>query len=553
MLYNIKKRIQLQINIIIFVPHNRQLHNLMESFKLMIRKCAIFILLLAQVLGIYAQTEMGMNLGSLSLIRPSASLSHAKRTINVRIATTGISSRVWAKVGGVAFVQTAIPDFDIESLELKCNTEENVAYALINGDYYKIPLEIWQLKPIVEYADDENNAAVTLYGDDGVRIKYHSAFVDELLGLRLLQTDLMLASNMLSVQDRGKFPADENGYIMSNTEREKYDLLNNLYSILYDVDYQTMSLAMSVEIHEIIDSIGEAFDTYIYTDQGENIYFSIADSALTFTGEPYYRFAGRDEVLVDTVEMVAEIKNFVDSFFIRKAKYDRNIICSSFNKEGNEKIYEINRILRTSNEAEVVDDVFDALNYYEASDTLEAYSLGIGITISNMYWEEYVDSILEISSNGKSLEEDLVDEILRKSCSEIRCILDNDAFYSAVLLSDYSTFLNGLYPNDEVLSRIAEIYEVFDITNEQLFIFYLKANRIPTSEEMSETTKCVKNSGAVYNMNPIVFDAADKTCHWSAFFRYVKENFADTWEAFKCDVQELRNDGPIVWTPVDFE
>lgn len=524
----------------------------MESLKLMIRKCAIFFVLLAQVFGIYAQTEMGMNLGSLSLIKPSASLSHAKRTVNVRIATTGISSRVWAKVGGVAFVQTAIPDFEVESLELKCDTEENLAYVLINGDYYRIPLEIWQLKPIIEYADDENNAAVTLYGDDGVRIKYHSAFVDELLGLRLLQTDLMLASNMLPDQDRGKFPADENGYIMSNAEREKYDLLNRLYGIFY-MDYQTMSLAMSMEINEIVDSVGEVFDTYIYTDWGEDIYFSLADSTVSFTGEPYYRFAGRDEVLVDTVEMVAEIKNFVDSFFIRKAKYDRNTICSSFNKEGNEKIYEINRILRTSNEAAVINDVFEALNYYEASDTLEAYSLGMGITISNMYWEEYVDSILEISSSEESLGEDLVDEVLRNSCSEIKCILDNDAFYSAVLLSDYSAFLNELYPNDEILSRIARIYEIFNITNEQLFVFYLKTNRIPTSEEMSETTKCVKNSGAVYNMNPIVFDAANKTCHWSAFFRYVKENFTDTWETFKREAQGLQNDGPVVWTPVDFE
>lgn len=521
----------------------------MKELKLMIKKCAFFIVLLAQVFSIYAQTEMGMNLGSLSFIRPSASLSQAKRTINVRIATTGISSRVWAKVGGVAFVQTAIPTSDIESLELKCDVDENKAYALINGEYYNIPLEVWQLMPIIEYADDENNAAVTLYGDDGVRIKYHSAFVDELLGLRLLQTDLMLASNMLSVQDRGKFPADENGYILSDAERNQYDLLNRMYGIFYDVDYQTMSLVMSMEISEIIDSIGETFDTYIYTDQGEDIYFSLADSTLTFTGEPYYRFAGRDDVLVDTAEMVAEINNFVDSFFIRKAMYDRYTINSSFNKEDNEKIYEINKILRTSNEKEVVKDVFEALNYYEVAGELDARSLILGTTICNMYWEEYVDSILEISKNGDILE----DEILCNSCSEINNILENDAFYSAVLLSDYSVYLSGLYPEDKILSRIVNMYEIFNITNEQLFVFYLKDNKIPTSEEMSETTRCIKNSGIVKYLNPIVFDAANKTCYWSAFFRYVKENYSETWSAFKRDAMNLQNDSPIVWTPVDFE
>ena len=53
-------------------------------------------------------------------------------------------------------------------------------------------------------------------------------------------------------------------------------------------------------------------------------------------------------------------------------------------------------------------------------------------------------------------------------------------------------------------------------------------------------------------INPIVFDAAEKTCQWGAFFRYVKENYNEEWHSFVNNIKKLKYDAPIVQTPIDF-
>ncbi len=522
------------------------------------KKGVIILVLFTQILTIYSQTEYGMSLGDLSFVKPSAELSKMNRSIKMRVATRGITNRIFAKVGGVAFIQTAKPNFEIETFELKCDTVENTAYAIINNKPYQIPLEVWQLKPIVEYADDINNVAVTLYGDDGVRIKYHEAFINELLGLRLLQTDLMLASNILGLSERCKFPANENGYILSDKERNKYELLNNIYKLFSDVDYDTFSLLMSIKLYNIIDSIGERFDTYLFTDYGEDIRFDIQDSTIVFVGEPYYRFANRDEMLVDTTEMFSMIENYVDSFFIRKAKYDRLTITDTYKKKNNETLYAINKYLKTSSKEDVVNDVFKKLNYYEISDTFNVSELKLGVGFINYYLNDYVDSIFNVYSLPETENEAFVsrvniDEQLYNVCLEIKQLLDKDAFYTTPLLCDYIKYLYDLYPNDVRLETIYNIANIFDITNEKLFIYFLISNKIPIAKVMDITTDCVRNSGFVYGLNPIVFDSANKTCHWTALFRYAKQNYSDNWNDFKQRIHCLKNDAPAVWTPIYFE
>ena len=56
----------------------------------------------------------------------------------------------------------------------------------------------------------------------------------------------------------------------------------------------------------------------------------------------------------------------------------------------------------------------------------------------------------------------------------------------------------------------------------------------------------------VYRMNPIVFNAALNVCHWSAFFRYVKENYENEWLEFVEKVNLLEYDAPKVKTPIDY-
>ena len=121
--------------------------------------------LLVVVFSLPTIAQQSMSLGDLKFVMPSSEVSSSARMLSMRMATTGISPKIYARVGGVAFIQTATPEFTVNSLSLDCNYVDNSAYAVINDTTYEIPLEVWELKSIVNYADSEYNAAVTLLGD----------------------------------------------------------------------------------------------------------------------------------------------------------------------------------------------------------------------------------------------------------------------------------------------------------------------------------------------------------------------------------------------------
>ena len=227
-------------------------------------KCLSRLLVISVVImSVSVFAQQSMSLGDLEFVMPNEKVLRTNRTLHMKMARTGISSRVIAKVGGVAFIQTAEPDFNVKSLSLGVDYSNNAAYATINDSIYIIPLEIWELQSIVNYANQDNNAAVTLYGNDDVRIQYHEAFIDNLMGLRILQADLML-TDFLKYSDRGKFPAYSDGeFIFSPNEKNRYNAFCSLDSILFGYSYEDLSVINSFRLGHIIDSIGDKYDTYI--------------------------------------------------------------------------------------------------------------------------------------------------------------------------------------------------------------------------------------------------------------------------------------------------
>jgi hypothetical protein len=88
----------------------------------------------------------------------------------------------------------------------------------------------WQLLPIAKLADSPYTACFTLYGDrqgiqdDSVRrdleenggsvVAYHPALKDTLLGLRLMQLDMLIGS-----EDAADLPKLKNQYLLGDGER----------------------------------------------------------------------------------------------------------------------------------------------------------------------------------------------------------------------------------------------------------------------------------------------------------------------------------------------
>ena len=291
------------------------------------------VMIMAMSLSMIAQRSM--SLGDLKFVLPSAGMRMAARTFGIRMATTGITSDMFRTIGGVAFIQTAVPSFEIDALELSCDIADNSASVAINDTVYELPLEVWQLQSIVNFADASGNAAVTLYGDEESLIKYHKAFIDNLMGLRLLQVDLMLSKHIMN-SERGLFPAICGDYIFSPKEHKKYNdgvytmqdvkvvydhfvdigRINSYImtheefwmSVHYSVRRKSYEKISRVFLESYIfpklsiflpkykpslnkDTVDAQPNTYIYTDYGQPINFNSIGQNIVFDGAPYYLFA----------------------------------------------------------------------------------------------------------------------------------------------------------------------------------------------------------------------------------------------------------------------
>ena len=209
-------------------------------------------------------------------------------------------------------MQVAQPSFKIESFSLQCDTIKNSAFAIINGQRYELPLETWQLMPIVSYANSEYDAAVSLFGrrlfqdhghTDTIRTLFHNAFIDNLLGLRLLQTDLLLAGNYLQNEDdRGKLPTFDGLETPILAESEK---------MLYNPHvFVASSLNASINIE-----LGEYYNSYVFTDfvdsvTGDSIKFNVEDVCLKIEGHPYYYFIDKQ---IDTMATLLNLFKTIDN------------------------------------------------------------------------------------------------------------------------------------------------------------------------------------------------------------------------------------------------
>jgi hypothetical protein len=158
---------------------------------------------------------------------------------------------------------------------------------------------VWQLQPIVAYANGTKNVAVTLFGAEPAPVRFHPAFVDKLLGLRLLQMDLLLDNYYVKTLDEMCGLPSFNGgdIILGPNER-------------YDSDQCDKSMDAWVEIRSIINSKKSTYTSYIYTDFQQDIILDTLHGELTLSGEPYYRFT-----TTDTLRTYRKMQKAVDTLW----------------------------------------------------------------------------------------------------------------------------------------------------------------------------------------------------------------------------------------------
>ncbi len=522
----------------------------MKNFR---TKWSFYIVVLAYLLSLPIYSQQSMSLGDLKFVMPSENLSKSARSLTIKMAKTGITPKIYAKVGGVAFIQTASPQFTINSISLDCDYKQNKAIAVINDTTYTIPLEAWELMSIAEFADSENNAAVTLYGDRDkeARIKYHPAFLDNLMGLRILQTDMML---ILPIKDRGKFPSyTDDSFILSDGERNRLNSWMIMDSLVFGKSHEEMSIISSYGFILKSDSIDEKHDTYIYTDYNEPISFYPEEGELKFNGKPYYRFASRDSVLVDTLEMYSEIVNFVDTLNLHKKLLRGTYIEDLYSKKASPKLTALEKLTRKNkNVSKKSVEAFNLTGYYSYCDSIindDAVRVirGLYKVLMKNNMDKFTDSIVNqnICANPQ----------LYNICQEYSSLKNKLTIKNHYpIIAEYARLITEIVPEDSISMDLDYCLSTYDFTYDALLIEYMYTHRTPSVIETTNLTSYFKEHETFITLqNPIVFEASNKVCHWAAFFRYIKENHYEEWQQFKDKVCKLKYDAPIVQTPIDFK
>ena len=142
----------------------------------------------------------------------------------------------------------------------------------------------WELLPTARFALDDNGLAVTLFGQlqDGEEanrvwetggrvINYHRRLDNTLLGLRLLQADMLIiapeAADLFRVGGRVLLGAGERGH---------------------DVTANRGRFATVAEWQELQDKAGNSYQSYVVGDLGQRVTFAAANGSIVFTGQPFW-------------------------------------------------------------------------------------------------------------------------------------------------------------------------------------------------------------------------------------------------------------------------
>ncbi|MDF5726759.1 MAG: hypothetical protein PUP92_01660 [Rhizonema sp. PD38] len=210
--------------------------------------------------------------------------------------SVGLSSYDFdSRVGGIAFEAVATPEENLKNQKIELlydhSKPDKERFAVrIGGKIYHPILPDWELFPIANYANSKSNAVVSLFGHnttndsyyffttgDIYNLTYHPAFNNTLLGLRLLQADII-------PMDLGEFwqlPQFKSKTILGYGEEQ---------NSVSNQDWRRPA----EEINQVFKGKNKTFQSWVFTDCGAKVKFSVKDNNLNLSGYPYYYFWNSD-------------------------------------------------------------------------------------------------------------------------------------------------------------------------------------------------------------------------------------------------------------------
>ena len=209
------------------------------------------------------------------------------------------SPRFFRRTGGVAFsaIAQGQDGQKIHSIKYSANKPDGkrilAKIELKNGDLAEVSLDLhdWEFKPIFEFAASKYGSAVTLFGElenkedenalreEGAQfLNYHKSLEDTLVGLRLMQADLLLLDKDLAVD----LPKIGDEIVLGQGETAS-KLEDN------ESRYDKVDAAFSNAIYTTI--LTEGFPkSYVIGDLNTEITYKVVGDEVRFSGQPRWTF-----------------------------------------------------------------------------------------------------------------------------------------------------------------------------------------------------------------------------------------------------------------------
>lgn len=202
------------------------------------------------------------------------------------------------KVGGVNFEEIAIPHNTIKNKSIELSYDANALdgqrlVIKIGNQTIRPNIPDWILIPVANFANSEYTAVVSLFGEgpDPERfyyIKFHPAFKNTLIGLRLLQADILL----INPQENISLPEKNGQIILGHGE-----VLPKKNYLINELD----------KIRNIINKY--KYTAWVLTDIEEPTSFSVSNGDLKIKSSPYYYFWRRNESSINNYQSKVNIYN----------------------------------------------------------------------------------------------------------------------------------------------------------------------------------------------------------------------------------------------------
>lgn len=264
----------------------------------MFASLTLVVLCCASLCAQYSQT---LSLGRSTLY--SVPTARASVLTNATPLMIGLRSAAYVgEVGGVTFESVARPDFDgrIPTIQLSyvaSNPDGRRLWVRVDDHWVVAPIYDWQMIPIANFAASKYTACFTLFGDaddlgdnraaefakqqHGDVIAFHPALKNTLVGLRLMQLDMLIIS-----EDAVDLPKQNGRYVLGRGESVPNIAANENAMVSIDEGLVQAAAADSYDTDH-----KRPFQSYIINDKDSGIRFSVQNNMLSIRGAPtYYTF-----------------------------------------------------------------------------------------------------------------------------------------------------------------------------------------------------------------------------------------------------------------------